>query len=76
MPRMKAFEGPLFPLETSQEKNISDIETLTTEVSGKITGLNDEMDNVNRVLHETHLGHEAHLWGQEVSGEAVIPEDD
>jgi len=66
MPRMKAFDCGLFPLESASEINISDIEVLMTTVSEKLTVLDDAMDGVNRVLKQTHIGHEAHLWGQVV----------
>lgn len=65
MPRMKAFQCPLFSSETAQEINIHDIEVSTNITNAKLTVVNDGLGESNRILHDTHIGHEANLWGQE-----------
>lgn len=66
MPRMKAFQCPLFPLQTAMEKNVSDIKNLSTITNEKLTVVNDGLGEANYILHDTHLGHELHLWDDEV----------
>ena len=70
MPKMKAFDCPLFPLQTADEKNLADVEAILGIVSEKLTIVDDGLDTMNAQLKETHLGHEAHLWGQEVEGQS------
>ena len=66
MPRMKAFQCPLFPLETAAEINISDIEVSMETVNEHLTVLDADMEGLHTVLQQTKIGHESHLWGQEV----------
>ena len=76
MPRMKSFDCPLFPLTTAQEINISDIKTLTEVTVEKLAVVKDELDEVNHILHDTHIGHEANLWGQDAHDEDYTPIED
>ena len=66
MPRKEAFECGLFPLETASEINISDIEVLMTSVNEHLVTLDADMEGLHTVLQQTKIGHESHLWGQEV----------
>ena len=59
MPRMKAFDCPLFPLQTAQEKNIADVEALLEVTSTKLSGIDSLMDEtrieVKRVRSATEF---------------------
>ncbi len=76
MPRMKTFQCPLFSLETAMEKNISDIESLTEITNTKLTVVNDGLGESNRILHDTHVGHELGLWGQTIHDSDYEPPEE
>ncbi len=76
MPRMKAFQGPLFPLQTAHEINLEDVEKLLEIANEKLTVVNDGLGESNRILHDTHVGHEFSLWGHAVhDGDYEPPEE-
>lgn len=66
MPRKEAFQCPLL----SEPPDANVITTMTAVDAARLTHIEDELDETHDLLQDTHRGHELHLWGQAVEGEA------